>query len=438
MSTPTATLLPLTSLKNFTAALTFLRWLKQTGQTGWQMLPISDPIATPYRGQGIGWSSHFYDPHVPSDYRHWLLDRIQFIAANQDWLLNYALFQTLSAHFHTSKWWTWPAELAHFQADAIAASRLKFAATISGYIDEQCFLANQFTWLKRLAHEHEVMLLGDLPFYLALDSALVWSHQDLFLLSANGQLQWQSGVPASDHDQFGAQLWGHPLYNWQEADLARIMDLFTQRLKFLANFFDLVRLDHANGFFKYGLMSASHPSWSRKVAGPGKDALLHLLPQLQTLDLGIYVEDIASDRMRLEQFMKEYHIAGMGVLTLLHNLEMAASPARTPSLDLAQFSGNKVVFTSTHDTPPLITWVKALPPPVRQQLTLANHLDAGITDKGLAVALREQILSLDARLIIVPWQDWQLDNFRFNVPGREDLTNWHYPVAINKYIDPIK
>ncbi len=436
MSTPVATLLPFTSLKNFKAALDFLQWLKKTRQSGWLTLPISAPLMTPYRGDGIGIASDFYDNQVPEDYQVWVIERQDFIANNQDWLPNFALHKALSEHFHTNQWWTWPTEIANYQESAVIDWRMKLQTRIEVFIDEQYFLANQFIQLKRLAAEKEILMIGDLPFYIAQESALVWANQDLFMLGSNGELRMESGVPVHEHEPFGQQFWGHPLYDWQGADDVKIIDLFAVRLKFLAQFYDLVRIDHANGFFRYGMMSRKHPSWSKKVDGPGSRALKKLLQKTQQLNLGIFFEDIASDRMRLEHFMKEYEVAGMSVLTLLYNLENLDDhkmKVTDEELQLTNLGGNRVVFSSTHDTPPLITWVKSMPPAVRKKILAVNDFDHDLTDKGFAAKLREELLKVPAKLIVVPWQDWHLDNFRFNVPGREEHTNWNYLVPIEKY-----
>ena len=438
MSTPVATLLPLTSLRNFKAALNFIRWLAKTGQSGWQMLPINDPITTPYRSDGIGLASHFYDNRVPREYRTWLLSRNEFIASQQRWLLDYALFKALSEKYHTRSWWRWPQNLAQYDQAAISATRIELADRIDVYIDEQYFLFNQFLHLKRFAANHNIILSGDLPFYVSQESALVWAHQELFMLGRGGQLKMESGVPAHPNEPFAQQFWGHPLYDWEGNSTAKIMSLFSLRLEFMSQLFDLVRVDHANGFFKYGIMSRQHPGWNKKANGPGSPAVKLLLKKFQELGLGVYFEDIASDKLRLEHFMKEYEVAGSSVLTLMYNIENTnqAQAAKVPDKNylISRLGGSKIIFSSTHDTPPLITWVKNLPPDIKEKIIALNHLPPATTDKGLACNLRDMLLQQNARLIVIAWQDWHLDNFRFNVPGQEELTNWDYIVPISKYL----
>jgi 4-alpha-glucanotransferase len=438
VSTPVATLLPLTSLKNFQAALNFIAWLKKTGQQGWQMLPVSDPLSFPYRGMGIGLASYFYDNRMPKEQRVYLLSRSDFVEANRVWLDDFALFKALEEHFGTNQWWRWSEAVARYEQTALTLWRKKLRERIEIFTDEQFFLTNQMLHLKQAASQQGIKLIADLPFYVAKESPLVWAHQECFILARDGSLPLQSGVPKNKDEPFNEQFWGHPLYNWQETDNNLMVDIFYQRLKFLAYFYDLVRLDHVNGFFRYGMMSLEHPSWSRKVDGPGGAVLLALLEKISNLGLGVYFEDTASESMRLEQFMKDTKMTGVGVLTLMYNVEnndeKLAMKIPDGRLKMKNLGGNKVVFSSTHDTPPLITWVKSLPPTIKKRVMLLNDCEGGLTDRSFALALRTKLLETKARLIVIPWQDWLLDNFRFNVPGREDLVNWNYKVLIEKYL----
>lgn len=432
---PIATLLPLTSLAGFVGAKNFLKWLYKTNQQGWQMLPISGPITTPYRNQGIGIASFLYDQNLPKKYRTWLISYEEFLSDNQDWVLDFALFQALCEHYQNINWWQWPTEIASYQCQAVTAKRQELAGRIEVYLQEQYFLTNQFLHLKKLAKEYQQLLIGDLPFYLAQESSLVWSHQHLFMLPATGKLVLQSGVPADPGEPFTAQYWGHPLYNWA-SQTEEIIKLFNCRLKFLANFFDLVRLDHANGFFRYGMMSLTNPRWSKKVAGPGGAALEKVLSFAQNLNLGLYFEDTASENMQLQQFMKKHSIAGVDIFTLNYNTDLPNCQQQllTKLKFPPKSSRSQVIYSSTHDTLPLLPWVKSLPENYRQQLALSNQLPTNLSAKQFALCLREHVLALPARLIIIPWQDWQLEEWRFNTPGNEKLTNWNYQVAIENYL----
>ena len=302
-------------------------------------------------------------------------------------------------------------------------------------MDQQYLLANQMAILRQEAQNRQINLAADLPFYLAQESPLVWANQDCFILRQNGDLRIQSGVPADKDEPFGAQLWGHPLYDWQDTELKKIIRLFNLRLDFLSNTFDLVRLDHANGFFRYGIMYPEHPSWNKKVPGPGKKALNLILEHARTLSLGIFFESIGSQTMRLEQYMKENHSAGMMVLTLAYNLDGDNLPLPSRKvLNLNNYRGQQVIFTSTHDTLTLIGWLKQLPLKIKNKFLQINDLSPDLTDEKLAQKIIQRLSENKAALLIVPWQDWQGEEFRFNVPGHEDLANWEKPVAIKKYL----
>lgn len=434
-ATPLGTLLPLTSLKSFSAQLDFLRWLEKTKQNTWLMLPISKPINTPYRNYGIGYSATFLDSKTSAKEQMWLLDRQEFLLQNQGWLLDYALHQALSEHFGTDAWWTWPKELHQRKRTALNEWRLRLEDRLGFFIDQQYSLANQMAILRQEAQNRQITLAADLPFYLAQESPLVWTNQDCFLLRQNGDLRIQSGVPADKDEPFTAQFWGHPLYDWQGVELSKIIHLFNLRLDFLSSTFDLVRLDHANGFFRYGIMYPDHPQWNKKVPGPGKKALNLILEHAQTLSLGIFFESIGSQTMRLEQYMKETGVAGMMALTLAYNLDGENLP--TPSrkvLNLNNYRGRQVIFTSTHDTVTLLTWLKSLPCKIKTKFLQINDFSPDLTDEKLAQKIIHRLSENKAALMIVPWQDWHGEEFRFNVPGREDLANWQKQISIKKYL----
>ncbi len=424
------TLLSLASLRSMKQAQALVSFLRRTGQTCWQVLPVSAPLSQPYRGQGIGIAGQFFDNHLPEEWQSWWLSREEFVSQNQFWLPDYAHFQALVRTLKTDEWWRWPRELALRQESALRESKLKLTSEIAGFEDQQYVLYNSFLHLRRFAAENEVILSGDLPFYISRESAMVWAHQKLFLLGECGEMRLQSGVPAAPDEPFAQQYWGHPLYDWENNEIDDIMQLFYERLRFMRGWCDLVRIDHANGFFRYGAMSPEHPGWNRKLTGPGKPALVKLLGDLQRLQFGVYLEDVASDKMRLEQFMKEYELAGVSVVTLMYNVEATGKlKIRDQDLDLNRLAGNKIVFTSTHDTPTLLGWVKRLPAEVRSRLVAINNLQDHAGDAALAAQIRERVLTLPARMVIVAYQDWQASEWRYNVPGDEAQADWQHQVA---------
>jgi len=415
----------------------FVLWLKKTRQNGWQLLPLADSWRTPYRNQGIGISPYYYDPHIPEDFQTWMLTREEFQEKMHYWLDDYALFQALCVELGTDKWWTWPDELLTRSLNAVESARLRLMSQIEAYIDQQYFLYNTLIHLRRHALENEITLISDLPFYVARESALVWAHQKLFMLGERGEMRLESGVPAASDEPFAEQYWGHPLYNWENSSLDAIMLLFEQRLSFLRGFSDLVRIDHANGFFRYGAMSPEHPGWNKKLQGPGRDAAVSLLGAVQQLGFGVYFEDIASDKMRLEQFMKEFDVVGTGVATLTYNVEtkepIPAEKVKDKDLRLSRLAGNRIVFSSTHDTPTLLSWIKSLPDQIRERFARVNGLAASSPEQ-LAAATRNLLLTLEARMVVIPWQDWWLEQWRLNTPGQEQLADWHHRINLRAHI----
>ncbi len=438
---PIATFLPLTSLKNYSAQLDFLRWLKKNHQSGWLMTPISDPIKLPYKNYGIGYSNIFLEKNNPQIIH--TLDRQEFFSANKYWLSDYALHQAISQHYGTDQWWRWPEKIHHRQPQALETISLKLQEKIGYFMEEQYQLANQFMSLRADAQARNITLIGDLPFYLAQESPLVWTKQDLFLIRKNGDLPFQSGVPAHPDEPFAAQVWGHPLYDWRGQSLMQIIRIFLDRLTFLNNFFDLVRIDHAAGFFNYGITYPDKPHWNKKVPGPGKKALDLLLNHAQTIQLGLFFEDIGSETLALRQYLKKNNLIGMQVLTLAYNHDGQANLDHNDqkflqqtgkNFMLDQYKGNHVIFSSTHDTLPPLAWYQKLPPALQALFLQVNQLPSDLNHLEILAAIRNKIISQSASLIIIPWQDWQGEKFRYNTPGRENLSHWNKKIKIENYL----
>ncbi|MDO5561918.1 MAG: 4-alpha-glucanotransferase, partial [bacterium] len=137
----------------------------------------------------------------------------------------------------------------------------------------------------------------------------------------------------------------------------------------------------------------------------------------------------------VEQYMKETGVAGMMALTLAYNLDGENLPAPSrKALNLNNYRGRQVIFTSTHDTVTLLTWLKSLPGKIKNKFLQINDFSPDLTDEKLAQKIIERLSNNKAALIIIPWQDWQGEEFRFNVPGREDLANWQKQISIKKYL----
>ncbi|MDR0463083.1 MAG: 4-alpha-glucanotransferase [Pseudomonadales bacterium] len=432
-----ATMLPLQSLTGMEDAYLFLDWLKKNRQSGWLQLPISENVGTPYRNFGIGVDGYFFDTRLKKDRQAWMITRDTFLQQNESWIFDYALYKAISDFFGNDKWWEWPDEIKKRDRDNIHKLQRDLSTQIEGYLDEQYYLTNQLMLLKEEATKKDLLMIGDLPFYIDQKSSLVWANQHCFLLSSDGELRITSGVPKMKDEPFSEQVWNHPLYDWQDAGASEILRVFEQRLLYMSQIYDMVRVDHANGFFRYGAIYPKNPSWNKKIDGPGIDAATEFLSIVQKFNLGLFFEDIGSDTTKLEYFMKEYNIMGMKVMTLGINTDATNDNGyENPALfNLKNYDGNCVAFSSTHDTATLFGWIRSLTPEAKLRLQMINGWgDNNLSDEQLAMKIREGLIESKAKMVVIPWQDWHLETFRYNVPGKEELSDWFYKIRIKDYM----
>ena len=335
------------------------------------------------------------------------------------WLDEYALFMALKDRHQGAVWSDWAPELAGRDPAAIARAREELAEPLGFYRFCQKRFFAEWDALKREAHERGIAIIGDLPIFVAYDSADVWAHQDQFLLDERGHPEGVAGVPP-DYFSATGQLWGNPLYRWEV--MARDgYSWWIERLRMALTQFDRVRIDHFRGFAAYweipaGDKTAVNGRWQ---PGPGVDFFEVVDRELGELpiiaeDLGLITADVAELRDR-------FGLPGMKVL------QFAPSDPLNPYLP-HQYEPNYVVYTGTHDNDTTRGWWMTATPD--EQAFLARYLGSTPTDDSIAWDLIRLALSTVARTAVVPLQD--LCNLgseaRMNTPGKEQ-GNWGWRFA---------
>ncbi len=436
------TSLPSGTLGN--SAYRFLDHLHACGISVWQMLPLG-----PTHGDGSPYqclSSHAGNPRL-IDYpllprQHaWCLqpvhglgeawaqfmrhaDALQrqaltdFIAEEAHWLEDYVLFVALREQHGQRAWFDWPEALRTRQADALAQARVEHAARLDMLRFEQYLFFSQWLRLRRYAQTHGILLFGDLPIYVAHDSAEVWAQPELFSVDASGQCEAVAGVPP-DYFSATGQRWGNPLYRWarhQADDFAWWLARFATQLKL----FDLVRIDHFRGLQAYWSIpahcaTAIEGEW---IEAPG-DALLTRLREVfgdlpvVAEDLGIITEDVT--------LLREKHgLPGMRILQFAFD-----GGADNPYLP-HNHTQDSVVYTGTHDNDTTLGWWQSLDAEAQQRVLA--YLDGGL-DEPMPWALMRAALESVAQLTVLPLQDvFELDSAaRMNTPGTvEGNWQWRY------------
>ncbi len=433
---------------NLDTALFFLDWLHATGQTAWQLLPLhetqlvpgskKDHVPSPYKGYGVGLDPSYLSPSLKRK-KPSRQEISSFVAKQKKWLPNHALFCALRDHFGTDDWTQWDADVRRRDTKALVVWRAKLKKQIHAYILEQWQLHYGFQKLRNKASKYNIQLIGDLSFYMPLQSPLVWQFQKLFQLSENGEMKKISGVPDGPKSHFGRQVWGHPLYIWDnEKSQKELIKLWKIRLRYLSYLFGWVRFDHARGFFSYGSLDSKDEKNDCMKQGPGASVFNELIVFAQACGLKIFAEDLGTERKndRLKFFyitLKKLKIPGIRILRFALTIRKGKK-LHPQYADVSAYPANTFACTTMHDTETLMGYLKILS--AKQKKTLAKEVRVKFLSDDIALAknLRKAVIDSPAKVVIIPIQDWLLTTDRINIPGTEKIVgdiNWQYRVSVS-------
>ena len=443
------------------AAYDFVDFLRQAGQSWWQMLPLG-PTGygdSPYQSfSSYAGNPYFIDPDLlrrdglltaqeiaslawgsdPArvDYaalyenrfvllqkaaeRGWARDREEvqlFARQNAQWLPDYALYMAVKRHFDEKPWTQWPDEAIRLRKpEAMAQYRQMLASDIRMFTYSQFLFFRQWNALRAYAHEQGVGIIGDLPIYVSMDSADVWAEPAFFQLDSNGYPTETAGVPPDCFSRDG-QLWGNPLYRW-EAMKADGYGWWIRRVDGAAKLYDMLRIDHFRGFesywaVPYGDTTAKNGHW---VKGPGMDlvqVLLNWFPQMQFI-----AEDLGFLTPEVRKLLADSGLPGMKVLEF-------AFDSREPSSYLPHlYTPHCVCYTGTHDNAPLPAWKEEADP---DDLALAVQYLGLNEEEGFHWGVLRGGMSSVAELFVAQMQDYLGlgAESRINTPG-EPVGNWQW------------
>ncbi|MCP3867480.1 MAG: 4-alpha-glucanotransferase [Gammaproteobacteria bacterium] len=436
------------------AAYRFVDFLRDAGISVWQMLPTgpTQSDGSPYQSS----SMHAGNPRLISleslVREGWLgadaLDREQFsdrdkttciaraweifnesadtgararlerfIESEGYWLKDYALYRVLHEVHGRAGWWCWPDDLRCREPGRIARATEEHTREIQLIQFEQYQFFRQWGELKAYANERGVALFGDMPIFVAHDSAEVWARQELFLLDEAGCPIAVAGVPP-DYFSATGQRWGNPLYRWDRMEQEHFQ-FWVERMQTQLRLFDLIRIDHFRGFESYWEIPAQDPDavnghWVRV---PG-DALFDRLHQhydplpLVAEDLGIITPEVTALRER-------YGFPGMKVLQFAFS-----GGADNPYLPF-RHEANSVVYTGTHDNDTTLGWYLGLDDGLRQRVD--DYL--GHSREAMPWPMIRSALASRSLLAIIPMQDILAlgCEHRMNLPGTtEGNWNWRF------------
>lgn len=432
-------------------AFRFVEFLSQSGITVWQMLPLVPTHGdfSPYQGLSVhagnpllisltrlqewGWLDEFSELGEGGDFVRFRLNALKaayrgftenasddeqaefqgFVEKHQAWLEDYALFQSIRKNQGPVSWLDWPEELRDRDPKALTQAHEMLADSVNYVRFEQFVFFRQWGQLRDYARQRGVLLFGDIPIFVAHDSAEVWAHREYFTLNESGQSEVVAGVPPDYFSETG-QRWGNPHYRWD-----RMQDdgfkWWKARIATQLEMFDWIRIDHFRGFEAYWEISAEEETamnghW---VKAPG-DELFHALHE-QFDPLPLVAEDLGIITDEVDALRKKYEMPGMKILQFAFG-----GDASNPYLP-HNHTVDSVVYTGTHDNDTTVGWYQSLPPET------INHIKQYLGDSAdqMPWSLIQSALASVASLTILPMQDLlELDGeHRMNIPGTTD-GNW--------------
>jgi len=261
----------------------------------------------------------------------------------------------------------------------------------------------------------------------------VWQFQNLFQLSENGEMKKVSGLPDGPKAHFGRQIWGHPLYNWKDTScLDNILTLWKRRLDYTSQLFDIVRLDHAKGFFSYGSMHTKDPKLDTLEKGPGVRVLKKIITYSRDIGLELFVEDSGDRLKNLRDTLHSLNVPGIRILRFAYNEKRKKLTKRYANI--SDYPPNTFAQTTTHDTETLLGYLDLLSPDEKKLLSKHAEIQFDTDNTTLAIRLRNALIHSPAQTVIIPIQDWLNTTERINIPGTERMTNdtnWQYRVSVS-------
>ncbi len=466
-------LLPVTSLPSdygigcfSKSAYDFVDFLKESGQSYWQILPLGHTGYgdSPYQSfsafagnpymislealteEGLLTKDEcnilalendgFVDYSLQFNHRYTLLYKAferwdsfkeeqykKFTAENEFWLEDYSLFMALKYHFGNMSSLSWEDGIRRRKPEVV----IKYKKLLSKETDFWKFVQfkffSQWSKLKKYANSLGIEIMGDMPIYVSGDSSDVWANPHLFRLDEDLTPTHVAGCPPDGFSEDG-QLWGNPLYNW-EVHKKDNYSWWVMRIKYSFLLYDCLRIDHFRGFEKYysipyGSKNARSGKWEQ---GPGEELFLAVEQKLGKKN--IVAEDLGFITQEVKELLKQCGFAGIKVLEFAFDeRDTGVSSDYLPH----NYPENCVAYTGTHDNEPIQSWFESMGKDTKHNIR--KYLwNFHTPEKEIYKALLCSVMRSPAKTVILPlWDILGLGSeARINTPGT-DSGNWTWRV----------
>ncbi len=465
-------LLPITSLPSrygigcfSKSAYDFIDWLKEAGQTYWQILPLgptsygdspyqsfSTFAGNPYfisldalidegvlaRGEceAVDFGdkaddvqyAKIYNNRYPLLYKAYERSNISadpnyktFVSENEWWLSDYALFMAVKNYFDESSWDRWPDDIRLRKSHTLKEYREKLHSEVEFHQYMQFKFFEQWNSLKTHANKNGIRFIGDIPIYVAMDSADTWAHPELFQLDGNNVPLAVAGCPPDGFSANG-QLWGNPLYRW-EYHKDTDFEWWISRLRYCFRMYDVLRIDHFRGFDEYYSIpykdtSAVNGHWEK---GPGIKLFRHMEKVLGKQE--VIAEDLGYVTDSVRRLVCDSGFPGMKVLEFAFDSRDSGSANDYLPHNYIE---NSIAYTGTHDNETITGWFDSITESERQ-FAREYLCDQYTPAKLLYKSFISLVMRSNAKTCIIPMQDYMgLGNeCRTNKPSTVGI-NWRW------------
>jgi 4-alpha-glucanotransferase len=326
-----------------------------------------------------------------------LKDYDRFASQNKFWLEDFATFVAIKHHFGGRPWNKWPIGLRDRRKHALVSIKKELQEKINRECFLQYILFKQYSSLRDKCSQNSVMIIGDLPIYVAGDSADVWAHPNLFKLDRSKNPKFVAGVPPDYFSRTG-QFWGNPIYDWQQLGRTNY-DWWMRRIGHNLKLYDLVRIDHFRGLVAYwqvrgGEKTAVRGKWIQAPTQAFFSALFRRFPSA-----AIFAEDLGHITADVRETISEYGLAGMRVLQFGFDGNSINNP-HYPHNHVV----NCLVYTGTHDNNTTRGWFDTEASP-QQKKCLTEYLGHKVSAKTIALEMIRLAMASVAKVAIIPMQD---------------------------------
>ena len=453
-------------------AYQFVDWLKEAGQSFWQILPLGptgfgdspyQPLSTfagnPYMidleeliFEGLLTKGECNDFNEDIDYYNLFKKRFpllrkayersnceedkeykKFVDENKEWLFDYALFMVIKSKHGNDSWLDWDEDIRIKKDDTVKYYSSQYKDELEFWQFIQYKFYTQWKKLKSYANKKGISIIGDIPIYMALDSSDVWSNQHLFELRKDGTPVRVAGCPPDGFSKTG-QLWGNPLYRW-DVHKKDNYSWWIKRIKHCFKLYDMVRIDHFRGFdeyyaIDYEAINAISGKW---LKGPGIDLFNAIEEKIGKKN--IIAEDLGFVTESVKNLLEDTGFPGMKVLEFAFDERDSGD---TNDYLPHNYPANSVAYTGTHDNQTLVSWFNTISQ--KERMSVREYLcDKYTPDKEMYKSLIAHLMMSNSSLVIIPMQDFLglNDKSRMNTPGTMG-ENWKWKLCNNELTEELK